>query len=91
MGIINLDALTSTSRRSVLRNGLVLSFGVAALGAGAAQAATKMSQKAVSYQDKPRGRSRCDNCAQWQAPNGCKLVEGVISPAGWCTVYAPKS
>ena len=54
-----------------------------------AAAANKMAQKAVGYQETPMGKARCDNCLQWQAPAACKLVEGAISPAGWCHIYAP--
>jgi hypothetical protein len=81
------------SRRSALRSGLFVA-GAAVAGALAATAgpaaAAKMSQKAVNYQETPKGRARCDNCAQWQAPAACKLVDGAISPSGWCTVYTPK-
>ncbi|HEY2658935.1 MAG TPA: high-potential iron-sulfur protein [Caulobacteraceae bacterium] len=63
----------------------------AGLAAGSAAASTKMTQKATGYQDTPRGKAQCDNCAQWQPAASCKLVDGVISPTGWCRVYAPKS
>ena len=53
-------------------------------------AAAKVHQATVSYQTTPKGRSRCDNCTKFQAPNACLTVEGVISPSGWCSVYAPK-
>ncbi|GAA0308621.1 hypothetical protein GCM10009087_18310 [Sphingomonas oligophenolica] len=52
-------------------------------------ASGKVAKKAVQYQDSPKGKSRCDNCRQWQAPAACKLVDGPISPAGWCMIYAP--
>ncbi len=58
---------------------------------GQALAAAKLAQKSVSYQDAPKGRARCDACAQWVAPSSCKLVTGTINPAGWCTIFAPKS
>jgi anaerobic selenocysteine-containing dehydrogenase len=72
----------------------------AAVGTGAAAAATlistpalaasKIPQKAVSYQSTPKGAQRCDNCALWQSPSSCKLVDGDISPSGWCTLYKKK-
>ena len=83
------------SRRNILKGAAMLAGGSALLGvglaAGSAGAGTKMTQKATGYQDTPRGKAQCDNCAQWQPPGACKLVEGVISPTGWCRVYAPKS
>jgi len=73
---------------------------VAAAGSGAvigaslvgtpALAANKIPQKAVSYQATPKGNERCDNCALWQSPSSCKLVDGSISASGWCTLYKKK-
>jgi hypothetical protein len=75
-------------------------LGVAAAGGGAllglsligspAAASGKLSQKAVHYQSVPKAGNRCANCALWQMPASCKSVEGPISPAGWCLLYAPK-
>lgn len=80
------------SRRRMLKSAAIMAGGGALLTAGlapSAAAATKMAQKAVGYQDAPMGKSRCDNCIQWQPAAACKLVEGTISPAGWCHIYAP--
>lgn len=55
-----------------------------------AAAANKVPQKAVSYQPTPKGTQRCDNCAFWQTEGSCKLVDGKIDPAGWCTLYKKK-
>jgi hypothetical protein len=82
------------SRRRILRRAAIIAGGGAVLSTGLAipaAAATKMAQKAVGYQDTPMGKSRCDNCVQWQPPAACKLVDGAISPSGWCHIYAPKS
>lgn len=76
-------------RRTVLR-GAVLAL--AGLGAGSLAAqAKKIPQKAATYRDKPMGKARCDNCTLWQSPASCKLVEGPISPSGWCSLYSAKS
>jgi len=32
---------------------------------------------------------KCKKCLWWQEPNGCKVVEGDISPQGWCAVWVP--
>ncbi len=81
------------SRRRLLRGAVVVAAGGALAGgliAGPAVAAVhKLPQQAVSYQATPKGKLRCDNCNQWQAPNACKTVTGVIAPAGWCTLYKP--
>ncbi len=85
------------TRRGVLKAGLAAVGGVAA--AGAAQAASgqrlaqdKIAPAAVQYVDKTKNPAqRCDNCVNWEAPAGCKIVSGKIAPAGWCIAYAPKS
>jgi hypothetical protein len=78
------------SRRSLLRSA-VGSAGGAILCArpNPANAAIKISQKAVAYQDHPEGDKRCEKCAQFQAPNGCKMVDGAINPQGYCRIFAP--
>jgi hypothetical protein len=68
--------------------------GAAAIGASLipfpAAASNKMSPRAMSYRPSPNGSQRCDNCANWQPPGSCKLVDGPIAPAGWCILYRPK-
>jgi high potential iron-sulfur protein len=83
------------SRRMVLTvaaNAAGALTGVAALVGGSTSAqAAKAPQKAVKYQDMPKGEQRCDNCALFEPPSSCKTVDGTISPEGWCMIYAKKS
>lgn len=52
---------------------------------------TKMSKEAVQYQDSPQGDKKCDGCMHFVAQgNFCKLVEGQISPDGWCSLWVAK-
>ena len=85
---------TELSRRSMLRNFAFTAGGAAIFGATAMQIheakAAKVSQKLVAYQSTPKGDLRCDNCAQFEAPSSCKVVDGTIDPAGWCKVYVKK-
>lgn len=82
------------SRRGVLRNFAMTAGGAAVLGttllSSRPAAAAKVSQKIVAYQDTPKGAQQCDNCAQFEAPDLCKVVDGTIAPSGWCKVYAKK-
>lgn len=64
--------------------------GAATLGASPAAASNKMSPRAMSYRTSPNGNQRCDNCANWQPPGSCKLVDGPIVPSGWCILYHAK-
>jgi len=86
MGFHRLDL----SRRRFLRGtALVTGGGALLLLASSATAANKVSQKLAHYQPQPKGAQRCDNCVQWSAPSSCKIVDGAISPSGWCMLYAP--
>ena len=58
--------------------------------ASSAAASNKMSPRAMQYRPNPNGNQRCDNCANWQPPGSCKLVDGVIAASGWCMLYRPK-
>ena len=74
--------------RAAVGGGLLLG---AALTGSRASASGKLPQKAVQYQPVPKHGDRCSNCALWELPASCKLVEGPISPAGWCSLFAPKN
>jgi len=32
---------------------------------------------------------KCRKCLFWEDPRGCKVVEGDISPFGWCAIWLP--
>ncbi len=86
------DSAREVSRRRVLRDGAFFAGGAVVAGGIfiAAPASAKASQKGVAYQAKPKGAQRCDKCSFWQPPASCKVVDGVISPSGWCSLFAPK-
>jgi len=57
-----------------------------------APAAAKVSQASVQYQNQPKGEQKCSGCLHFIAgSNSCKLVEGQISPDGWCALWAQKT
>ena len=77
------------SRRTVL----VAAAGAAPLLAtmtSGVDAAVKVPQSAVHYQAAPRDGQDCGHCAHFLAPGACKLVDGDISPAGWCRLWVKK-
>jgi secreted PhoX family phosphatase len=81
----------SVSRRSMLRGAAVAAGTVALLGATIEPAAAKMTQQAAGYQATPKGDQTCASCALFKAPDACTLVDGTISPNGWCRFYSKKS
>ena len=90
------DAISGPSRRDAFRSAAVAACGatllVGAIVAGRAEAqTTKLAQSAAAYQPTPKNGQSCASCALFLAPNGCKLVDGTISAAGWCKFYAKKS
>jgi hypothetical protein len=79
------------SRRTVVIQSMACAAGAAALLGAVKEAAAKMAQKAVQYQDTPKGDQQCSNCSLFQEPNSCTLVDGEISPAGWCKFWVKKT
>ena len=51
-------------------------------------AADKMTRKQAEYQDTPNGIYSCGLCSLFEAPNGCKVVEGEVTKDGWCKAFA---
>lgn len=56
---------------------------------GVLRAIAAIAVSAVQYQDQPKGSQRCS--AHFIPGGQCKLVEGPISPNGWCIAYTAKS
>jgi len=77
------------SRRAMLQGAAAAAVGVAVISEAQA-AKPKRTQADVAYQDHPKGGERCDNCAPFIPPDGCKTVEGKVAAAGWCKIYVEK-
>jgi hypothetical protein len=89
-----MDDNPKLSRRSVLRGAALLAS--AALTAKLvpskeALAQQKASQEAMKYQDKPNGDKRCSNCLNFIPSSSCTIVEGTVSPNGYCLAWAKKT
>jgi hypothetical protein len=60
--------------------------------APAPAAAVKATKTSTQYQAQPKGEQKCSACTYFMAESGtCKLVEGEISPEGWCVLYVKKA
>ena len=85
------------SRRGVLK--AAASAGAAALLLkaldGAAQqpkpksALTKRSKEKVGYRDEPYEGRTCAKCVLYVGHGECVIVEGEVSPNGWCMQWTP--
>jgi hypothetical protein len=74
----------------VLRRTLVraaLSGGILRLRVWSAPAQQKLSQADAEYQDRPKDRLTCAACSLFRRPRSCEVVEGDISPNGWCKFF----
>jgi hypothetical protein len=86
------------SRRWFVKSAALLAGGAAmtALHSRPAAAQQKVSQAAMQYQGTPNGTKECANCLQFvpgktaDANGSCKVVEGSISPHGYCIAWAAK-
>ena len=79
------------SRRTIVARSVAAAAGVAVLFGLVTEAAAKMSQKSVDYQDTPKNDQECSNCSLFQEPNSCTIVDGEISPKGWCKFWVKKT
>jgi len=81
------------SRRSLLKSAVVLAGAAtcASLSNREAWAQAKASKAAMKYQETPKGDQKCSNCLQFVAPDGCKVVEGKVSPEGYCIAWVKKT
>lgn len=81
------------SRRDLLQNATIAAGGVAALVTTltATSAEAKNSQAAAAYQATPKNGQSCSTCALFRPPSSCLMVEGTISPDGWCKFYVKKA
>jgi hypothetical protein len=77
-------------RRALLRGAFWAAALLAPLaGMRRAMAEQKLKKSEAKYQASPKGQQRCEICLQYQPP-GCKLVEGPVSPKGWCQYFAAR-
>ena len=88
-----MESDSGVSRRGALRAGLtVLAGGLIATTARAqTDEGSKVEKSVVQYQYHPNADgSHCGICANFIAPESCKVVAGKIDPNGYCIAFAPK-
>jgi hypothetical protein len=73
------------TRRGVLRAALLAAAVETALREASAQ--QKMSKAEAEYQDRPKNGLACAACTLFRPPRSCQVVQGDISPSGWCKFF----
>lgn len=57
---------------------------------GAVAQEGKTSKETAKYQEQPKDGHSCSICQFFHAPHTCQLVEGDVSPNGWCSYWSKK-
>jgi len=90
------DRILRRSRRRMLQ--AAMSVGGAALLSRALETTAqekpkatlkKRSKEAVGYRDEPYEGRSCAKCVLYAGHGECVLVEGEVSPNGWCLQWTP--
>jgi len=52
----------------------------------------KISKAQANYQNQPKGAQQCGTCTNFDAEfSTCRVVEGKVSPNGWCQLWTKKA
>ena len=80
---------TSVGRRKLVC-GIIASVSARLMRAtvAPANAREKMSKQEAEYQESPKDIRMCATCTLFEPPRACKVVEGDVSPYGWCKAFA---
>jgi hypothetical protein len=87
---------TMMKRRSFIEGVVVLPALAGALGATARADSSKASQASMHYQSTPNGNMHCSVCKFFspgqdaQSSGTCAIVDGSISPNGYCIGFTQK-
>jgi hypothetical protein len=56
---------------------------------------SKADKRDFFYQEKPKDGKSCENCRMFSLSTGgtglCAIVDGNVSPKGWCMAYSPRA
>jgi hypothetical protein len=91
------ESKTGMTRRTFVANAVVLPALAGLLLAETTTAQAKGSKAQFKYQATPSNGKKCSQCTFYipgsspKANGTCKIVDGSISPNGWCTAFAAKS
>jgi len=80
-----MDRSINIQRRSLIQ---AVAAGFALQKISQINAQEKMSQAEAEYQDSPKDIRMCATCTLFEPPKSCQVVEGDVSPTGWCKAFA---
>ena len=72
-------------RRNLLH--AALSAAAMSLAIARLRAQQKMLQSDAAYQDTPKNGLTCAACSLFRPLRSCEIVQGDISPNGWCKFF----
>lgn len=84
------------NRREALKALTLPALAAAMAGTMVTTAEAKASKTSVKYQTSPKGAQKCADCKFFiagkskTATGTCQIVDGDISPNGWCTAFTKK-
>ena len=91
------DERTDFNRRTFLGSVVVLPLLAGMAPAAALADGSKASKDSMHYQTSPNGSMQCSGCKFFipgqdaKSDGTCKIVDGAISPNGYCMAYVAKS
>ena len=91
------ESIGFLTRRRFLGSAIALPALAGLLTASAVADGSKASQASMHYQNSPNGSMQCSGCRFFIAgkdptsSGSCQVVDGSISPNGYCTGYTAKS
>lgn len=79
------------TRSDALKHLIVLPALAGLVAAGTAAADAASNKKQFHYQDHPGPHDRkCSGCRFFRKPHSCTVVNGTISPDGWCIAWVKR-
>jgi hypothetical protein len=82
------DRSTRLSRRRLIATAAGTTSIMALAPLSKTRALEKMTRQQALYQDSPKDIMMCATCTLFEPPKSCKVVEGDVSPTGWCKAFA---
>jgi hypothetical protein len=89
-----MKSMSLIARRALLGRAILALAAAIAFKSGASAQELKDEDKIKKadalYQYQPKGQQRCAICLQFMPSGRCKIVQGPISPTGWCQYFAAR-